>query len=210
MTTAAQPILDIECITDVAKAAVLVQHPLRLEILARAGEPVSATELARSLGLSRQGVNYHVRRLAKAGYLRLAGRRVRRNLVERQYVATARSYVLSPQILGPMAAGAAEPGDSTSAFWLLGLTSLAQQELTTVTQAATRAGVRVRTLSQMSTLRFADATQRAAFTKALIESVAAVIAQHTTPGLSEVEESAKGQAYRLVLGFYPTPDEAKT
>ena len=202
-------IAELECVTDGGRAAVLIQHPLRRRVLAEAAEPVSATELARRLGLTRQGVNYHVRQLVKAGFLKPAGRRMRRNLVERQYVATARSYVLAPQLLGPVAAGV--QSDAFSATYLLGLTSLAQQELTEVWEAASAAGVRVLTMSLMSEVRFANATQRAEFAQALTEAVTEVVARHTNPYRTPSGEAGEGRPYRMVLGCYPIPrDERKS
>jgi DNA-binding MarR family transcriptional regulator len=198
-------IAELECVTDGARAAALLQHPLRRRLLARAGEPVSATELARQLGLTRQAVNYHVRQLVKAGFLKPAGRRLRRNLVERQYVATARSYVLAPQLLGPVAAGV--QSDAFSASYLLGLTSLAQQELTEVWEAASAAGVRVLTMSLMSEVRFATAAQRAEFAQALTAAVSEVVARHTNPFRTTTGEAGAGRPYRLVLGCYPIPRE---
>ena len=200
-------IAELECVTDGGRAAVLIQHPLRRRVLAEAAEPVSATELARRLGLTRQGVNYHVRQLAKAGFLKPAGRRMRRNLVERQYVATARSYVLAPQLLGPVAAGVQT--DAFSATYLLGLTSLAQQELTEVWEAASAAGVRVLTMSLMSEVRFANATQRAEFAQALTEAVTEVVARHTNPYRTPSGEAGEGRPYRMVLGCYPIPREER-
>ena len=198
-------IAELECVTDGGRAAVLIQHPLRRRVLAEAADPVSATELARRLGLTRQAVNYHVRQLLKAGFLKPAGRRMRRNLVERQYVATARSYVLAPQILGPVAAGV--QADAFSASYLLGLTSLAQQELTDVWEAASAAGVRVLTMSLMSEVRFASAAQRAEFAQALTDAVTEVVARHTNPFRTPSGEAGEGRPYRLVLGCYPIPRE---
>ena len=198
-------IAELECVTDGARAAALLQHPLRRRLLANATEPVSATELARQLGLTRQAVNYHVRQLVKAGFLKPAGRRMRRNLVERQYVATARSYVLAPQLLGPVAAGLQT--DAFSSSYLLGLTSLAQQELTEVWEAASAAGVRVLTMSLMSEVRFASAAQRAEFAQALTSAVGDVVARHTNPYRTAAGEAGAGRPYRLVLGCYPIPRE---
>jgi hypothetical protein len=141
----------------------------------------------------------------KAGFLKPAGRRMRRNLVERQYVATARSYVLAPQILGPVAAGV--QADAFSASYLLGLTSLAQQELTDVWEAASAAGVRVLTMSLMSEVRFASAAQRAEFAQALTDAVTEVVARHTNPFRTPSGEASEGRPYRLVLGCYPIPRE---
>src|SRR5262245_15376295 len=101
-----------------ARRAASLLHPLRLRLLALAREPVSSTELARRLGLPRQRVNYHVRRLERAGLLRAAERRRRRNLIEQRYVATAQSYLLSPDLLGPLAADWRSIQDTASADYL--------------------------------------------------------------------------------------------
>lgn len=199
------PLLEIQPITSGSQAAVLVQHPLRRRILAAAREPVSATELAVQLGQARQKVNYHVRQLAKAGFLRPAGRRMRRNLIERKYQATARSYVLSPEILGPVAASGSEASDVYSATYLLGLTSLAQGELSAVSEAASKARVRVLTLSVMSEIRFAGAAQRASFGAALTDAVTEVIARYTTANRTSTGEPGRGRPYRLIVGCYPIP-----
>jgi biotin operon repressor len=196
---------EVEPISEGGRAAVLVQHPLRRRILAAAREPRSATELAAYLGQGRQKVNYHVRQLAKAGFLRPAGRNLRRNLVEQKYQATARSYVISPEILGPVAASGSEASDVYSASYLLGLTSLAQRELSTVTDAARAARVRVLTLSAMSEIRFESAEQRAAFGAAVTEAITNVIARHTSPNQTSTGEPGRGRPYRFILGCYPIP-----
>ena len=89
---------ELEAVADRRSAAVLVKHPLRVDILRAAHEPTSASRIASELGLPRQKVNYHVRELARAGLLRRAGRRKRGNMYEQRYVATARQYVLSPEV----------------------------------------------------------------------------------------------------------------
>jgi DNA-binding transcriptional ArsR family regulator len=94
---------EVEAIVDGRRAALLVQHPLRPRILSLAREPISATAIASALGETRQRVNYHVRQLRRAGFLRAAGRRRRRGLTEVRYVASARAYVLSPAIAGAVA-----------------------------------------------------------------------------------------------------------
>lgn len=98
----------VSLIDDPVRAVVLFQHPLRLKILGALLEPDSAAGVARRLNLPRQTVNYHVRELAAARLLARAGRRPRRRLFEQLYVATARSYVLSPTLLGALAADPAQ------------------------------------------------------------------------------------------------------
>src|SRR5262245_18399525 len=112
-----------------------------------AREPASATELAKRLGLPRQRVNYHVRELERAGFLRAAARRRRRNLIQQRYVATARSYVLAPALLGPLAPDWQSITDTASADYLL---ALAEQVRSDVTRAADEASAEGRRLSTLS------------------------------------------------------------
>jgi DNA-binding transcriptional ArsR family regulator len=112
------------------RRAATVLRPLRREILERLHEPASATEVARALGLPRQRVNHHVRALHAAGFLLRAGRRQRRGLYEQRYRATARAYVLSPEVLGPLAPRRSEAvaGQGASAVHLLAMLARAQAE----------------------------------------------------------------------------------
>jgi len=198
-------IRDVETITDGARAAVLVQHPLRPRILSLAREPASATQIAAVLGEARQKVNYHVRQLHRAGLLEPAGRRKKRNMVEQRYVATARAYVLAPQLVGPLAAEAAQVADALSAAHLVALASQAQAELATVMQAAGAQGKRVATLSLSAELRFESAEQRDGFTRSLQTALARVIAEHSSPMTRRDGSAGAGRPYRLVVGCYPVP-----
>ena len=199
---------ELECIVDGARAATLVQHPLRRWILAGARHPVSATELANTLGLTRQRVNYHVRQLVQAGYLRPAGRRMKRNLVERRYVATARTYVLAPQLLGPVAATANVAPDASSASYLLSLATMAQQELASVADPSVRAEVPEPSACLMTELVFENEEQRRAFGRALREAVAGVLAEYSAP--VQPDERPDIPAYRLVIGCYRIPETSRS
>src|ERR1700687_4599969 len=90
---------ELECVVDGRRAAALLD-PLRSKILTLARQAASATALGARLGLPRQRVNYHVRELYRAGLLKRAGRRRKRNMFEQRYVASARGYILSPELLG--------------------------------------------------------------------------------------------------------------
>jgi DNA-binding transcriptional ArsR family regulator len=105
----------LDVLREVSQAAVLLYHPLRLRILSAVLQPDSATGVARRMNLPRQTVNYHVRELARAKLLSRAGRRRRRRLFEQCYVASARGYVLSPELLGKLAADPAQVADTFSA-----------------------------------------------------------------------------------------------
>ena len=196
-------VLDVETITEGSRAAALVQHPLRPRILSLAREPASATQIAASLGEPRQKINYHVRQLHRAGLLRPAGRRKRRNMVEQRFVATARTYVLAPQLIGPLAAEAAQVADALSAAYLVALASQTQAELTSAIEAASAQGKRIATLSVNAELRFESAEQREDFTRALRTALTEVVAEHSSPTTNRDGSVGSGRPFRLVVGCYP-------
>jgi hypothetical protein len=199
---------DVETITEGPRAAVLVQHPLRPRILSLAREPASATQIAAALGEARQKVNYHVRQLHRAGLLKPAGRRKKRNMVEQRFVATARAYVLAPQLVGPLAADAARVADAMSAAHLVALASQAQAELAAVMGVASVQGKRVATLSMSAELRFESAEQREDFARALQAALTRVVAAYSSPMTRRDGSAGAGRPYRLVVGCYPIPKRA--
>jgi DNA-binding transcriptional ArsR family regulator len=195
----------LDLVREPAQAAILLHHPLRLKILAALLEPDSATGVARRMKLPRQTVNYHVRELARARFLARAGRRRRRHLFEQYYVATARGYVLSPELLGRLAADPAQVADTFSAKHLLGLASKLQCELVRSVELAAAAGKRLATLSINTELRFTSPEQRASFTQELQRAIVEVAARHSSPFAKIDGTAAEGRPFRLVVGCYPIP-----
>ena len=199
---------DIYCVTDPERAAEIL-HSLRLEILRLAREPVSASELSPRLNLSRQRVNYHVRVLARGGFLKRAGRRRRRNMIEQRYVTSARAFVLSPELLGAVGADWRRVEDTASAAYLLALGCQLESDVIRLCREADRTGKRTSTLSLKSQFRFESAQQQERFTRALQDAVVRVVTDHTSPNLKPDGNPAPGIPYRLVLGCYPyLPGEA--
>jgi DNA-binding transcriptional ArsR family regulator len=196
---------ELDFVREPAQAAILLHHPLRLKILAALLEPDSATGVARRMKLPRQTVNYHVRELARARFLARAGRRRRRHLFEQYYVATARGYVLSPELLGKLAADPAQVTDTFSAKYLLGLASKLQAELARSAELATAAGKRLATLSINTELRFTSPDQRAAFTAELQRAIVEVAGRHSSPFTKVDGSAAEGRPFRLVVACYPIP-----
>src|SRR6266568_3695150 len=92
--------LDIQVIDDPAAATVALE-PTRSRLLSELAAPASAATLATRVGLARQKVNYHLRALEAHGLVRLAQERKWGGLTERLLVATAASYVVSPNALRP-------------------------------------------------------------------------------------------------------------
>ena len=195
----------LDLLREPAQAAILLHHPLRLKILAALLEPDSATGVARRMKLPRQTVNYHVRELARARLLVRDGRRRRRHLFEQCYVATARGYVFSPELLGQLAADPAQVADTFSAKYLLALASKLQSELARSAELATAAGKRLATLSINTELRFTSSEQRAMFTEELERTLVDLAARHSSPFAKADGSPAEGRPFRLVVGCYRIP-----
>lgn len=195
----------VEPVEQPAKAELLL-HPLRQRILSEAREPSTAAEIARRVGLPPQKVNYHVRTLADAGFLRPAGEGRKRNLIEKPYRASARSYLLLPRVLGEMSPRTVSEADRFSATYLMHLSALLQEELAVWLDPDASGADDLPTLSLEAELRFDSAEQRAAFAEALQAAVTEVIALHSAPSRDEEGRSRPGRAYRLVVGCYPVPD----
>jgi DNA-binding transcriptional ArsR family regulator len=198
--------VDIEPVGELARARALL-HPMRLRILDHAREPASAATIAHAIGEPRQKVSYHVRELARARLLRRAGRRKKRNMVEQRYVATARSYVLAPELLGPLEADWRRVADTASAAHLLAVGSTLQSELGRALAEAAQHEKRIATLSINAPLRFTSAAQRAAFSDALRDAVTEVVGRFASPYRSGDGAPADGRPYRLVVGCYPIPPD---
>jgi biotin operon repressor len=195
----------VSLVADAPRAATLLK-PLRLRILAQARAPASATTIAGALGLSRQSVNYHVRQLARAGFLRRAGRQRKRGLVEQKYIVSARVFLLAPEVLGPMGPDVAAETDKLTAGYLLTLAARMQQEAGRAAREARTQGKRLPVFAIDSEIRFASAEQRARFASALTDAIAKVIAHHTSPSDPHDPKPAS-RRYRLALGCYPIPPE---
>jgi len=201
------PELDLESIGNRQRARALL-HPLRQRLLSLSKEPASASELARRLGLPRQRVNYHVRKLEASGFLKPAGRARKGNMIEHKYVATARAYVLSPGLLGPVGADWRDIADTASADYLLALAEQVRSDVGRAAQEAETDGKRIATLSLKSQFRFDSPGQRSDFANAVRTAVVDVIARHSSPNRLENGRPGKGRPFRLVLACYPVAAEA--
>ncbi len=194
----------LDCISEVERAAVIL-NPVRLAILRHSGQPVSATELGSRLGLTRQKVNYHLRKLARGGFVKRAGRRRRRNMIEQRYVAAARGFLLAPTLLGPIGADWRGIDDMASPAYLVALCAQIQADLLRVERAAGDAPAAV--LSIKSQFRFETPERREAFALALREAIVGVLARFTAPYARPDGAPGRGHPFRLVVGCYPFAPE---
>lgn len=181
---------------DEPAAAVAALDPMRSKILTLLSEPGSATTLAESLGVSRQKVNYHLRSLESHGLVQLIEERPRRGLTERVLVASAHSYVVSLDVLGPNAADPVRT-DRLSSRYLIAVAARMVREVAALARGADKTNKPLATLAIDSEIRFASAADRAAFTAELADTIASLTARYHS------ERSPRGRWHRLIVAAHP-------
>ena len=192
--------VDIQVIDNPAAAAIALE-PVRSRLLAALAEPASAAALASRLGIPRQKLNYHLRTLEAHKLVRVAKKRKWGGLTERLLVATATSYVISPAVMGRVAADPERTADRLSASYLIALAARIVREVGGLLRRAHEQDKRLATLAIDAQVRFRSTEDRAAFTRELTESITALVAHYhdaSTPG---------GRSHRLVLVAHPLPQK---
>jgi DNA-binding transcriptional ArsR family regulator len=101
--------------------------PQRVDVLRQLAEPSTCTEVAARLGQSPQRVYYHVKRLMDAGLVTQVSERKVRAIHEGIYQASARSYWMSPSLVGRL--GVRRPTDDLSLGHLLDLVEQVQADI---------------------------------------------------------------------------------
>jgi DNA-binding transcriptional ArsR family regulator len=189
-------VLDIGVIEDPAAAEVSLD-PVRTRLLAELSEAGSATSLAARLGMPRQRVNYHLRRLERHGLVELVEERRRGNVTERVLRATATAYVISPAALQLVEPDPSRAPDRLSASWLMALGARLVRDVGTLLTRAARARQRVATFALDADIRFASAAERAAFADELAQAVARLVAHYHDAS------AERGRDHRLVVALHP-------
>jgi len=194
--------LAVEVIDDPAAAAVALD-PVRCRLLAELAEPASAATLAARMGLARQKVNYHLRTLEAHNLVRVADTRVWGGLTERMMVATAGSYMVSPDAMGAVAVRPERRVDRLSASYLIALAARVVREVKALLGKSEELDKRLPTLSVDTVIRFRSAAERAEFSRELANLVAGLAAKYHD------EAAPGGRAHRLVVVAYPLPQTSK-
>ncbi len=188
---------DVTLLRRTEDVAVLLPPP-RIKLLEELQQPDSAAGLSRRLGIPRQKLNYHLRELENAGLVELVEERKRGNCVERVLRASARRYVISPEILGSLGGDPGEVRDHFSSSYLVSVAARAIRDVAELRQAADEAGQRLATMALESEVRFANAAERDAFGRELSDAVAHLIVKYHNAVAPE------GRAFRLLLAAYPS------
>lgn len=107
--------------------------PQRVEVLRHLAEPRSCTEVGLRLHQTPQRVYYHVKRLVDANLVTQVSQRRVRGIVEGIYQAAARSYWLSPRLVGTI--GGRRVRDELSLGYLIELVEDVQADLASLDRA---------------------------------------------------------------------------
>jgi DNA-binding transcriptional ArsR family regulator len=193
----------VEVIEDPAVATVALE-PVRSRLLSELAEPASAATLANRIGIPRQKINYHLRALEAHGLVRMAEKRRWGGLTERLLVATAASYVVSPQALGPVATDPGRTTDRLSASYLIALAARIIREVSSLLRRSRESDKRLATLALDTEIRFRTASDRAAFTDELVQALTSIVSRYHD------ESAPGGRSHRLVLVSHPLPQEPRS
>jgi DNA-binding transcriptional ArsR family regulator len=187
----------VHVVRGTAQASALL-NPDRVRILGALGAPASATGLAAQVGMTRQRVNYHLRELERAGLVELVEERKKGNCTERVLRASARSYLISPEVLGALgvAPKPSEVQDRFSAAYLITMVAGALRDVAVLRTRADRAGKPLATLAVQTEITFASSTDRAGFAEELSGTLAKLAAKYH-------RDQPGGRSFRFVLGGYP-------
>lgn len=188
----------VEVITDPA-TAVAALDPVRSRLLAELQVPASASQLAARVGMTRQVVNYHLRKLEDQGLVAVADTRRWGGLTERRLVASATGYLLSPEALGDAAADPRGVRDRLSAGYLLALAGRLIREVGGMSLRARAQGDRLPVLAVDADVRFRSPDHRAAFADELAHEVVRLVARYHD------ETATDGRWHRLLVGVHPVP-----
>jgi DNA-binding transcriptional ArsR family regulator len=170
--------------------------PLRRRLLMRLAEPASATEVAAEFGVSRQKLNYHLRKLEDAGLIELVAQRQRRGFTERVLQARADAYVVDPAVVwGPRRIA---EGDRHAADHLVDVAATTVREVARMQAKAGKKGLRLLTFTLETAVRLEAPGDLHRFTEALAGAMAEVVARFDSPG---------GRAYRVVGAGHPAIHE---
>ena len=182
---------DVLYLEQIEQAEALLK-PQRVEVLRQLAEPRTCTEVAARLEQTPQRVYYHVKQLVAAGLVERVSERKVRGITEGIYQAAARSYWLSPRLVGRI--GLRRARDELSLGHLLDLAERVQADIA----ALDRTRPELPSLGVSGEIRVRP-EQRQLFFDEL---------KTTLQDLFSRYGGAEGDAFRLAVACYPNhPDQ---
>ena len=173
-------------------------HPIRRRVLAALRTPDSAASVARTIGLPRQKVNYHLKELARAQLVRATGERRKGHLIEKLYEAGAGTFVVSPRLAWDDENRERALRDQVSLRHLVSLGEQLQQDATGLLDRAAFDDEQIPSASIAAEVCFADEQARSAFMEEYLAAIGPLLSKYG---------SRQGREFRLALAVYPDPEE---
>ena len=186
----------IEVVSEPERVLALVP-PVRRQILVALQCPASAASVARQLGLPRQQVNYHLRELEDRALVRFVEERKARNCTERLVVATAQSYLISPDALGMLGPEPERVRDRFSLSYLIACAARAIRDAAALRRRSDTTGKPVAALTTQARVRFASTDDRNAFTEDLLAETTRLAREYHD------ENAPDGRDYEVLVLSYP-------
>ncbi|WP_043624440.1 transcriptional regulator [Nonomuraea candida] len=177
---------DVLYLEEIEQAEALFK-PQRVEVLRQLAEPRTCSEVAERLGQTPQRVYYHVRRLVEAGLVDQVAERKVRGVHEGIYQAGARSYWLSPRLVGRI--GLRGVRDELSLGHLLDLMEEVQADLAALDRTASE----LPTIGLSGEIRVSP-EDRQEFLRELRSMLQDLFTRYG---------GAEGDAFRLAVACYP-------
>ena len=186
----------LDIIDDPSRARAALQ-PIRLKLLHLLDRPQSAPQLAKSIGMPRQRVLYHLRKLEAQQLVEPLDRGSVGSRIDRSYVRTATSYAIAPKTLGGVAVDPRTVADAFSSTYLSAVAGRALNDLAALNRAAAARGKRVPTLTLETDVRFATPADQRRFADELTSALAALAAKYHQP------DAPQGRTFRVFACGYP-------
>lgn len=192
---------------EVAGQAGALLHPLRIEVLKKLSEPKSCPDLAKELSETAQKIYYHVKILESAGLVDKVEERRVRGIMEGLYQARARSYWLSPRLVGRVG-GAERAHDQMSLGFLLTLTEEIQSDVARLAERAEKE--EVPSLGLSLAIELPDGETRARFLAEVREAFQSLAEKYGAKGRPSDPPTKDAEGFRLSLFCYPKAERRNT
>jgi len=186
----------LDIIDDPSRARAALQ-PIRLKLLHLLDRPQSAPQLAKSIGMPRQRVLYHLRKLEAQQLVEPLDRGSVGSRIDRSYVRTATSYAIAPKTLGGVAVDPRTVADAFSSTYLSAVAGRALNDLAALNRAAAARGKRVPTLTLETEVRFATPADQRRFANELTAAFATLSAKY------HHADAPQGRTFRVFACGYP-------
>lgn len=171
--------------------------PIRRRLLRELRQPASASGLAPRLGVSRQRLAYHLRKLEDEGLVRVVETRQKRGFRERLLQAVAQTWVVDPALLGALPDDPDAARDRFSSAYLIAAAGACVRDVAAMRGGAAKAGKALATATHETEICFRTPREMKAFTEELTDAIGALVAKYHR------EDDEESRAFRLLLGMYP-------